>query len=342
MKKSSAKKLEGMYFYLLDEKNSIVAKVEENENRIKEIDLYLKSLFEKEDSDFKVFSPRNIETVFKDTIEEHKEEKQRLENENNSYYQKISLLTSHINALAEALPGIKSEGDEIGHNRITDALNDSFFTSLDERLNVLSIQEEERSRIARDLHDTSLQNLAHLVHKIELSSLYIDSDPIKAKLELAIISKNLKDTIEDIRNVIFDLRPMSFDDLGFNETIEKLFDSIKQTASINATADMDRIDIVNELVLMTIYRIIYELSTNAVKHAECTEISLLIRALPEKYKITFSDNGKGFNVKEAKGRKNNHYGLTIIYERVKLLGGTVTIDSIVDKGTTYHIEIPKL
>lgn len=81
-------------------------------------------------------------------------------------------------------------------------------------LTIFKVQEEERQRIARDLHDTSLQNLTHLIHKIELSSLYIDKDPIQAKLELSIVEKSLRKTIEEIRNIIYDLRPMSFDDLG--------------------------------------------------------------------------------------------------------------------------------
>ena len=69
-------------------------------------------------------------------------------------------------------------------------------------LMALSIQEEDRQRIARELHDTSLQNLAHLIHKIELSSLYIDQDPVRAKLELSAVNKNLREIIEEIRCTI--------------------------------------------------------------------------------------------------------------------------------------------
>ena len=71
---------------------------------------------------------------------------------------------------------------------------------LKKNLAVINIQEEDRQRIARDLHDTSLQNLAHIIHKIELAGMFIDKDPVKAKLELAVIKKDLKAIIEDIRN----------------------------------------------------------------------------------------------------------------------------------------------
>ena len=87
---------------------------------------------------------------------------------------------------------------------------------------VLDIKEKERQRIARDLHDVSLQNLAHLVHKVELSSLYIDKDPIRAKLELASIQQELKQVIDEMRTVVYNLHPMSLEDLGLKETIERM------------------------------------------------------------------------------------------------------------------------
>ena len=87
---------------------------------------------------------------------------------------------------------------------------------------ILTIQEDERKRIARDLHDTSLQNLAHLIHKIELSSMYIDVDPNQAKLELASVNKKLREIIDEIRSILFDLRPMTFDDLGLKAALERL------------------------------------------------------------------------------------------------------------------------
>ena len=102
-------------------------------------------------------------------------------------------------------------------------------------LTIFKVQEEERQRIARDLHDTSLQNLTHLIHKIELSSLYIDKDPIQAKLELSIVEKSLRKTIEEIRNIIYDLRPMSFDDLGLKNALLQLLSCINEDQKYQIT-----------------------------------------------------------------------------------------------------------
>ena len=109
------------------------------------------------------------------------------------------------------------------------------------QFSVLDVQEKERQRIARDLHDSSLQNLTHLVHKVELSSLYIDRDPVKAKLELATIEAGLRKVIDDIRNRIYDLRPMTFDDLGLRQTLLNLFALINQDGRFEMVTDIDEI-----------------------------------------------------------------------------------------------------
>ena len=77
-----------------------------------------------------------------------------------------------------------------------------------ENMDALDYQEMDRKRIANELHDTSLQDLTHIIHQIELSSLYIDIDPIKAKLELEDVNNQIRRVIQDIRNTIFNLRPM--------------------------------------------------------------------------------------------------------------------------------------
>lgn len=212
------------------------------------------------------------------------------------------------------------------------------------QLSVLEIQEKERQRIARDLHDSSLQNLTHLVHKAELCSLYIDQDPIKAKLELATIEKNLRNVIDDIRNCIFNLRPMPFDDLGLKETIENMIDLMNQDKQFMVVTDIDDIqisisDYEKDLLLISIYRIIQECVQNSIKHSKGNEIRVKIKDSENDYKILFQDNGIGFDEQEAL-KKDKHFGLSVIKERVSLLGGSIDMDT--RHGTIIKIEIPKL
>ena len=111
---------------------------------------------------------------------------------------------------------------------------------------LLNRQEMDRKRIANELHDTSVQDLTHIIHQIELAGLYIDVDPTKAKLELAGINEEIRKIIKDIRNTIFDLRPMSFDDLGLKEALEQYIDDLKNRCNIEIEVDMDFIDNYNE------------------------------------------------------------------------------------------------
>lgn len=211
------------------------------------------------------------------------------------------------------------------------------------QFSVLDVQEKERQRIARDLHDTSLQNLTHLVHKVELSSLYIDRDPVKAKLELATIEVGLRKVIDDIRNRIYDLRPMSFDDLGLRKTLLNLFSFINHKGQFEIIADIDDIDNSfldeeKEISLIMIYRIIQECVYNAVEHSEGNRIEVSLKEKEDNFQIKVRDNGIGFDQKEA-GKKDRHFGLTVVKERVFLLNGKIEMDT--QKGTSILIEIPK-
>lgn len=211
------------------------------------------------------------------------------------------------------------------------------------QFSVLDVQEKERQRIARDLHDSSLQNLTHLVHKVELSSLYIDSDPVKAKLELATIEAGLRKVIDDIRNRIYDLRPMTFDDLGLRETLLNLFFLIKQDGNFEVIADIDDIDDSlpddeKEISLIMIYRIIQECVYNAVEHSEGNVIEVSLKEKKNVFQIIIRDNGVGFDPEEV-GKKDRHFGLTVVKERVFLLNGKIEMNT--QKGTSILIEIPK-
>ena len=95
-----------------------------------------------------------------------------------------------------------------------------------DRLEILSMQEAERKRIAEDLHDTTVQDLVHLSQQLELAILYLDKDTIQTKKELFEARNNIKKIIEDMRETIYDLRPMAFDDIGWESAIENLKNKI--------------------------------------------------------------------------------------------------------------------
>ena len=222
------------------------------------------------------------------------------------------------------------DNEQKTEDRITKKRNES----------IILIQEEERHRIARDLHDTSLQTLAHLVHKLELCGLYMDAeDMLQAKLELLYVKKNLNNVIEEIRETIFDLRPMQFDDLGVTEAFNRFLEKENADKRFNIRAEIDDVECNSEIVKLTLYRIMQECVTNAIHHSEGTEIVIRGKNQGDFFVLSVSDNGKGFTSQEAASKKD-HYGLSVVEERAKLLGGDVIVDSKQGKGTTISIQIP--
>lgn len=208
-------------------------------------------------------------------------------------------------------------------------------------LSILKIQEKERQRIAMELHDTSLQTLAHVIHQIELANMYMDKDIVKSKLELAEVKQNIKYVIEEIRDTIFDLRPMSFDDLGIKETIQRFVDHINKDHAFQIHMDIHNVDTDTDYIILTnIYRIIQECISNAVKHSGGDEINLKCYFENKNCYIRVEDNGKGFVNEKNENDIQKHFGLSMVKERVELLGGQINISSVINKGTKIVIDIP--
>lgn len=315
------KKVYDSTFIARDEIKDIL---QSNMNRLEEISVFLNSVEQSETIDYKVFSPRNAENIHKDKIAEFKEERDRLQSSNNYYNEKLEHYDKQLSDIKQLIKSVSD--DEKNEYR---------------SLTILDIQEKERIRIARELHDSSLQNLTHIIHEIELSSMFIDQDPIRAKLELASCSQNLKQTINEIRETIFNLRPMSFDDLGFKQCIENFVDVCRKQFKITQIEyEIDEIDESN-LYLATLYRIIQEAVINSLKHSEADKIILLIKNEGDKLIVNVTDNGKGFLVNSiAEDDKEKHFGLSIMKERIYLLNGSIEIDSQPDIGTTIKIIVP--
>lgn len=347
MTKEKLSVLENIYNAGLQDKKEVNKKLQDNLNRINEIDAFISSIEESEESDFKVFSPRSAESIYRENLEEIKKEKEALEKENQCHYRKLNQLEEQNRNIQLLMQDADFETNFTLTNELKDIgkAEDSY-----KHLIILDIQEKERQRIARELHDSSLQNLTHLIHSIELSSLFIEQDPIRAKLELAGCIKDLKQIIDEIRETIFNLRPMSFDDLGFKQCIENYIENMKQQFNtFSIQYEIDEIKTGCEsgeekesttLLLVTIYRIIQESIMNALKHSGGNEVKLTITQEEKKCYICIRDNGKGFSVEDVMKHKDKHFGLPIMKERISLINGKFKVDSKMNMGTKIEIVVP--
>lgn len=202
---------------------------------------------------------------------------------------------------------------------------------------LIKIQEMDRERIARDLHDTSLQNLTHVIHKINLAELYLDTDISRTKIELEECRNNIKEIIDSIRKTIFYTQPMTLNDIGLTDTLHQYFENVNQDKKINVSYEIDTVEKLDTEKTMHIYRSIQECVKNSIRHSSGTHLKFVLKKLDNEIRIVIEDNGDGFDVNLV---KKNHYGLQIVKRRISLINGTFSIFSKEKVGTRIEIIVP--
>ncbi|AKL94909.1 sensor protein DegS [Clostridium aceticum] len=208
---------------------------------------------------------------------------------------------------------------------------------------IIHTQEEERRRVARDIHDGPAQSLANLVIKAEVCEKLLEVDVERSKEELQDLKKCIRESIKDIRKIIYNLQPMSIDDVGFIPTIQRYIEKYQSETNIVVEfiilSDFSLDDSTKSLCL---FRIVQEALNNVRKHAKATNIKIYIEMKQEEIFLNILDNGIGFDTEQIKLRQEEEsgFGLLSIQERVGLLSGNVDIKSELNKGTKISITIP--
>ncbi|WP_458369942.1 sensor histidine kinase [Pseudomonas fluorescens] len=200
------------------------------------------------------------------------------------------------------------------------------------------IKEEERKRIARDIHDELGQSLLAL--RIDVSMLQARTSTLHPKLnEKASDALNQLDTaIRSVRSIINDLRPPVLD-LGLQAAIEWQLEEFRQRSAIDCTMSAKdenfRCDL-NEKSATTLFRIVQESLSNIARHAQATQVHIQLSREGRRLYLRIKDNGVGMTDR----KKLNSFGLVGMKERISMLGGEFTIDSAPDKGTKLTISLP--
>lgn len=208
---------------------------------------------------------------------------------------------------------------------------------------LLSAQEEERQRIARELHDEASQSLAAVVLQLEDIADTLPARYRDTKRRLDILREQAIQTLEGIRNLALELRPSALDDLGLSKAIDWYAKDYLAKRGINAKIEV--IGPKNKLpsnIETVLFRITQEALTNVVKHADASQVTVRLQLNNSKARMQIEDNGKGFDVEAAltgaAGRQN--LGLHGMLERATLLSGTLNIQSQPGQGTCLSVEIP--
>lgn len=254
--------------------------------------------------------------------------------------EEINLLLGLANDLAYGIMALRGRAEQ---RRAEEALKESERELRQLASQLLTIQEKERRRVARELHDELGQALTVL--KINLVAIEDKLAPDQQHLR-ASCENNLSyiDTvIENVRRLSWDLSPSSLEDLGLSAALGYLVDETCRNHDMQCDVVMDAIDhLFAPEIQINIYRIFQESLTNVVKHAMASLVSVNVTQENDKISFTIRDNGRGFNVKQAMSGKiaKKSLGLTAMNERALMARGSLQISSRKGKGTSIAFCIP--
>jgi PAS domain S-box-containing protein len=205
-------------------------------------------------------------------------------------------------------------------------------------------QEEERQRIARDLHDDLCQQLTGMKLNFEAISDDVRSNDRTLHKRVLGFSKQLEDMITDVRRMAANLRPTVLDDFGLVTALELLAREFQKLHKIHLQVDLQKPAKrhLGPQLEIALYRIAQEGLSNIAKHAGATRAHISLATDDSSITLRISDNGTGFSPADVGPRKDSHSGLGLIgmRERTELFGGTFTVDSGPDRGSLLTVTMP--
>ncbi|MCL4508325.1 MAG: HAMP domain-containing protein [Chloroflexi bacterium] len=207
---------------------------------------------------------------------------------------------------------------------------------------VLSAQEGERERIARDLHDSTGQSLAAVLLSLELLEESIPADLSNLHRQIARSRELTAATLAELRSLIAGLRPAALDDLGLVAALRAFARQWLEENGVSVTITADVPRRLPAAVETAVFRIVQEALTNCAKHAHAQHVDVTLHVQHHSVRVTVKDDGQGFDADQvrADALHGSHVGLLGMRERAELLGGHLKIASVLGQGTAVEVEVP--
>ncbi len=206
---------------------------------------------------------------------------------------------------------------------------------------IIDTQEEERTRIARELHDGISQNLVGVRYVLDLAKRRVKSGSSEAYSTIEKGALNLQDAIKEVRTISHDLRPAILDDLGLSAALQALTSNFSENTgiNINLTAVVFK-NLLPPEAKTALYRVAQEALNNIERHAKATQISINLASRRTGAVMTISDNGIGFTSNKKHKKNTKGLGIRNMQERMEHFGGSLSINSTKD-GTTLIAKMPR-
>jgi len=216
-----------------------------------------------------------------------------------------------------------------------------------EKERIMETQEETRKQLARSLHDGPTQSVSAIAMRINITRKLLEQNPAEAANELVRIEDLARRTTQEIRHMLFTLRPLALESEGLTAALKLMADKMHDTYQQNVTIDVDesvasQFDLGRQTV---IFYLAEEAVNNARKHAQAAEIRVRLHPLaqaPDMALLEVADNGVGFDVQSVMGsyERRGSLGMVNLQERAELVNGRLNIQSAAGKGTRVQIVIP--
>lgn len=208
-------------------------------------------------------------------------------------------------------------------------------------LRIIQAQEEERKRVAREIHDGPAQSMANVVLRTELVEKMIKGGRVlDAEMELHELKEMVRYSLADVRRIIFDLRPMALDDLGLVPTLQKYIQTFEDRTKLNVDLVVfGKEQDLDSSVKAATFRLVQECLNNVAKHAKARFIQVKLEFQYKLLSVVVKDDGVGFRLEEKQGNGDS-FGIMGMKERAKLLEGKMEINSAPMQGTRVMFQIP--
>lgn len=217
-------------------------------------------------------------------------------------------------------------------------------SSISSGISILEAQENERRRIARDIHDGPAQHMASVVMRMDFCKMLMKKDLDEGLRELDYLKNSVKTSLKEVRSILFDLRPVSFEEVSLNQSIEDMVKSILQGEETVPIFKLKEGEVpIEPMIQVATYRLVQEIMNNVKKHSKAKTVKIDLSSGQKYINLIIEDDGIGFNMKEVLKDvkvKGTSYGLIGIVDRVKGLLGEVNILSNEGVGTAYKIKLP--
>lgn len=205
---------------------------------------------------------------------------------------------------------------------------------------MIQAQETERKKLSRQMHDGPAQALSNFILQTEIAMRLFEVDQEKAREELSQLKAAASTTFQQVRDFIFDLRPMMLDDLGLAPTIKRYCNAFREKSKlevlVSVTGTERRLEPYLEVM---IFRSMQELLNNAASHSQATQVKVQLDMGADRIQLVVEDDGKGFDP-ENLGNGDQGLGIKVIRDRTDMLGGELVLDSALGQGARITLNLP--